>query len=339
MTKRPSDQTTVSSIKVSIAMATFNGVGYVVEQLESIAAQSRVPDEIVVVDDGSDDDTTAMIESWAADSALEVRLERNTERLGYAQNFSRALSVVTGDVVFPCDQDDRWDTAKIERMLAVLDKRPGEDVLICDAHLADVWLRRTGRTKLEQIRRAGMPESAFFMGCCMAIRKTFLDRVLPIPEGFPDHDRWIALLARGLGKLRVIEEPLQDYRLHGNNQSRHPANIVQPLGRIAYLRHRAQTSTTARLQASLKQRVADNQMLLDWACAQQEAEHVGDAEAAALQDFIETLNHRIDSINARCDLQWNARRHRLGKILHLAGRGGYQHFSGWKSAFRDLIRR
>jgi len=319
-------------------MATFNGATYVIEQLDSFAAQTRVPDEVVIIDDSSTDETFPLVQAWAAKTGLQVRLEQNPERLGHAQNFSRALSLATGDVVFPSDQDDRWDERKIERMLQELEANPAVDVLIGDARLTDESLKPAGRTKLEKIRRAGMPEEEFFMGCCMAVRGAFLERILPVPKGFPEHDLWIAVIARALDRLRILEEPMQDYRLHDHNQSRHPANLLQRLGRWRYLRNRVRQSITSNLRASLKQRAANNQALLDWAYAAQ-SRSASARERAALDRFIDRLNHHIDSIDARRDLLQKRRRERLGDIVRLSRRKGYSHFSGWKSAIRDTVRR
>jgi len=271
-------------------------------------------------------------------SALNVRLEKNTTRLGHAQNFSRALSLARGDFVFPSDQDDRWDDAKIERMLKQLDASPAVDVLICDARIADADLNLAGRTKLEKIRRAGMPEEEFFMGCCMAIRSSFLERVLPIPKGFPEHDLWLAEIARAMDRMEILETPLQDYRLHERNQSRHPANLLQRLGRLRYLRQRMRQSVTVSLQASLKQRAANAQRLLDWAYAEQ-GRVAGGRERIALDRFVERLNSQIDSIDMRRELLHKRRRNRIGDIVRLSKINGYRHFSGWKSAVRDLVRR
>ena len=74
-------------------MATLNGGAYLAEQLASLAAQSRTPDELVICDDGSTDDTIAVIEQFQRSAAFPVRLHRNSERLGYSLNFSRAANL------------------------------------------------------------------------------------------------------------------------------------------------------------------------------------------------------------------------------------------------------
>lgn len=56
-----------------------------------------------------------------------------------------------------------------------------------------------------------------YIGCCMAVRKEILKKVLPIPEKVWIHDQWIGLLAEQLGTVIFLEEPLLLYRRHGEN--------------------------------------------------------------------------------------------------------------------------
>src|SRR5437773_2588198 len=93
---------------ISIAMATYNGAKFIREQLASLAAQTRLPHEIVVSDDCSTDATVSIIEDFAATVAFPVRLHRNPTNIGVARNFERALRACSGGIVFICDQDDFW---------------------------------------------------------------------------------------------------------------------------------------------------------------------------------------------------------------------------------------
>ena len=79
----------------SVAMATFNGAAHLEPQLASILAQSRLPSELVMSDDGSDDGTRAQLERFAAVAPFPVRMLHGPERLGVTRNFGRALTVVT----------------------------------------------------------------------------------------------------------------------------------------------------------------------------------------------------------------------------------------------------
>jgi len=91
-------------------MATCNGERFVAEQVESLLEGTRVPDEIVVVDDASTDGTIAATERAlrAAPATTSVRVERNRANEGAPLAFARGVRLSTGDAVLFCDQDDRW---------------------------------------------------------------------------------------------------------------------------------------------------------------------------------------------------------------------------------------
>ena len=86
-------------VRISVAMCTYNGAEFLPAQLESIFAQTRTADEIVVCDDGSTDETRSLIPQ-------NVILHENEKKLGTAKNFERAIGLCTGDVIVLSDQDD-----------------------------------------------------------------------------------------------------------------------------------------------------------------------------------------------------------------------------------------
>ncbi|HEV2835287.1 MAG TPA: glycosyltransferase, partial [Pyrinomonadaceae bacterium] len=100
-------------MNLSIALGTYNGAVYLKEQLESIAAQTRTPDELVISDDQSTDDTLRLIEEFAATAGFPVPLSVNESNLGTAKNFEKAISLCRGDVILLSDQDDVWHSDKL----------------------------------------------------------------------------------------------------------------------------------------------------------------------------------------------------------------------------------
>ena len=97
-------------MKISVALATFNGEKYIKEQLQSILSQQLPVDEVVISDDGSSDSTPEIIKDFIKDNELENwSFSVNEKNLGYAQNFIHTIKKTTGDIVFLCDQDaDLW---------------------------------------------------------------------------------------------------------------------------------------------------------------------------------------------------------------------------------------
>ena len=100
-------------ISVSVALATYNGERHIRRQLESLAAQSHLPAELVVTDDCSNDNTVAIIDEFARTASFPVNIYQNKDRLGFRANFMRAASLCQSELISFCDQDDYWYSQKI----------------------------------------------------------------------------------------------------------------------------------------------------------------------------------------------------------------------------------
>ena len=210
-------------MKVSIALASYNGGAYILDQLKSFTTQSKLPDEVIVSDDCSTDNTVELIKKFAINAPFEIKIYVNESNIGYSRNFNNALSKTTGDLIFLSDQDDVWFNTKIEKiyMLAAADKSL---LIMNDAEITDSNLKRTGVTKLKQIISLGNNTDKFVMGCCAAIKRELLDLALPIDINFPAHDTWISWLADYMKLKKITPEVLQYYRRHDSNESKYLAN-------------------------------------------------------------------------------------------------------------------
>ncbi|MCE0745352.1 glycosyltransferase, partial [Acetobacter sicerae] len=102
-------------MKISVALATYNGAQYLREQLDSIAKQTILPFELVVSDDGSTDQTLDIILDFASTVSFPVRILENKQKLGYRRNFLHVAKACYGEAVAFCDQDDIWHNDKLER--------------------------------------------------------------------------------------------------------------------------------------------------------------------------------------------------------------------------------
>ena len=149
-------------MKISVALATYNGGRFLNDQLQSIAAQDRRPDELVVCDDGSSDETPAMLWKFAATCPFEVRLEMNGRHLGAGGNFSRAVASCRGDVIALCDQDDVWLPAKLARLESAFAADTRTGFVFSDATLIDAESRLLRRRLWETLgfARDGSGKSA-----------------------------------------------------------------------------------------------------------------------------------------------------------------------------------
>lgn len=206
-------------MKISIALATYNGEKYIEEQLKSIYNQTIKPDEIIISDDNSNDKTIKIINETKKFTNIKHEVIENKNRTGYSLNFNRALQSVNGDVIFLCDQDDFWFENKIEYVLNQFKENTNIWVVMNNAMFTDESLNQLGTTKLDEHKRYDRKLNGYHIGCCAAVRKELLDYCLPIPSNKVGHDNWIISIAEGLGKRKIINSVLQYYRRHGNNQS------------------------------------------------------------------------------------------------------------------------
>src|ERR1700677_1057663 len=127
----------MTNSRVSVAMCTYNGSRYVSEQLLSIASQGRVPDELVVCDDGSVDNTVDLLDEFASQAPFQVRILVNDQTLGPAKNFEKAILLCQGEIIALADQDDIWRTQKLEVLIRAFEQNPGAAYVFSDAEMAD----------------------------------------------------------------------------------------------------------------------------------------------------------------------------------------------------------
>lgn len=219
-----------NGLSLSIALATYNGERYLAEQLDSIAQQTRLPDELIITDDASIDATSTLVLDFAKRAPFTVRFQVNNERLGSTRNFERAIRVCNGDIIFLCDQDDVWYPSKIALMEERFIKNPSAGAVFTDADVVGQDMRpfgkrlwktfRFSREEQERITACDalnvLLKHSVVTGATMAFRSTYRDLVLPLPDTW--HDAWIALLIGTTSCLDAIPKPLIAYRQHNSNQ-------------------------------------------------------------------------------------------------------------------------
>lgn len=319
---------------VSIAMATYNGESFLNDQIDSFLAQTRLPDELVVCDDGSTDNTMSILNKFANRATFEVRLYRNKSNLGYSKNFEKAIRKCEGDIILLSDQDDVWFDKKIERVVEEFEDSDPPLVVINDCGLTDKDLNPSGLSKIDQIEAVGMSTDSFEPGCCTAISSMLKPLILPVPTKHQAHDNWIHQVGQVLGKRVVVPDTLQWYRRHGDATSEWFVNRADDsLSEIDTVKAYAVTDPTGPLEGRLevlktiesRLEVKKNYITqrLDWVDLGGALDRIN-AEKKAIRDRIDIL-----SDNSLYRRSWG--------ILKLWRNGGYKYFSGYKSAVKDFV--
>ena len=215
-------------MSISIAMTTYNGARYLQEQLQSIADQSRLPDQVVIVDDRSSDQSQELIEAFATSVPFLVNVHVNETTCGPTRNFQRAVELCGGEIIVLCDQDDRWHPEKLFRIEEAFSSCSKLGLVFSDAELIDehgqslnrrLW-QQTLNDNYECAIRSGkafeiLLQHDVVTGATLAFRQCYREAVLPFPTGIPLlHDGWIALIIAAIGKVTTLRQALIEYRLH-----------------------------------------------------------------------------------------------------------------------------
>lgn len=113
---------------VSVVMCTYNGAKFIREQIASILQQTYPLHEIIIQDDNSDDETWSILSECAARNP-KITIYSNEEKHGVNGNFLSAMKRASGDFIAIADQDDIWETDKIEIQMKAIGKN-----LLCSGH-------------------------------------------------------------------------------------------------------------------------------------------------------------------------------------------------------------
>lgn len=219
---------------VWILLPTYNGARFVAEQIASIERQTGAEWRLLVRDDGSTDDTVQVVDRLAASDARIERLRDGVGNVGVVANVGMLMAAAMArgarDVML-ADQDDVWLPHKIPVSLDVLRQAerevgPGRPVLVhTDLAVVDETLRPVAPSFLRFQRKRHEPldplgpllVTNFVTGCTVLFNHALLRLAVPVPEGAPMHDWWLALCAAAAGTIRFHPEATVLYRQHGSN--------------------------------------------------------------------------------------------------------------------------
>ncbi len=221
-------------MSISVAMCTYNGSKFLLEQLTSIANQTQAVDELVVCDDCSTDNTVEIIGQFAKTVTFPVRVFVNSTNLGSNRNFEKCLSLCQNEIIILCDQDDVWLPQKVEKICVCFTTNKHIDGVFSNANIIDEHSNLTGQTAWEAVSFGTKAQNLWkngqafdillkgyvVTGATLAIRRYILPEILPVPTLIKEliHDGWIALWLSIDNRIMMVEEPLVLYRQHTSQQ-------------------------------------------------------------------------------------------------------------------------
>ncbi|MHB9073702.1 MAG: glycosyltransferase family 2 protein [Desulfobaccales bacterium] len=319
-------------ITISIALCTYNGEQFLPEQLNSFLAQTRQPDELVVCDDGSTDQTMEILEKFKRKAPFPVSLYINEQNLGFRRNFEKAMSLCQGNLIAFSDQDDIWLPEKLKAVEQIFEKYPSAGYAFHDAFLVDEEMNWLGLSLWDKYNFSFQLKNHFnpgeFVKYYMCLGQTILgatitmnaklrEYLLPLPDHWA-HDSWIAFAGSLNMEVIALSKKLNKYRQHSH----------QLFG--------VSTSLLGRYKQAKK---ADNSIFKGQAIGWKEAmtRLSSDIRLTCDKDILRQVSNKINHLEVRGNL--------TGSILHklpiivkeIKNRRYHRYSNGWKSAIRDLL--
>lgn len=203
---------------ISVIVATYNGKLYLKEQLNSVLAQTYPNFEVIIVDDCSADETIEVARKVINHAGFtRSSIFINTENIGINKTFQRGIEQSRGDYIAFCDQDDIWETHKLETLYDALQSAKSEVVFAPsrkmrpNGQLGGILIRpeiSSNPFKRLLNNRA--------RGASVLLTRSYIDRLLPFPDkGL--YDKWILFHALAEENVTTLREPLDRYRIHAAN--------------------------------------------------------------------------------------------------------------------------
>ena len=202
---------------VSVIMAVYNGQQYVLEALNSVLKQKVESLEFIIIDDGSTDNTVAIIKSTIATVRLPYKIslyQQSNHGLAASQNW--ALTLATGKYISFMDADDIWEPNKLERQLGVLTAQPALDMVF--GHVLQFHSPELSAAECARILCPSQPQVSLMSNSMLATKSIF-DKVGYFDTSWrkgPFID-WFARTIEAKARYIILPEVVYHRRLHKNN--------------------------------------------------------------------------------------------------------------------------
>lgn len=212
-------------MKSSICLATYNGERFIGEQMESILNQINNDDEIIIVDDCSNDNTVNILKS-INDPRINIYVNEINE--GHVFSFERSIALAKNEIIFMSDQDDIWLENRYQLLKSELIKNNAL-LVSSNSNFIDSLGNNLDMT-LIQLKREDSSNYFFnivniflgkagYYGCCMVFKKELIKFILPFPSYIESHDLWIAMVANYKKSNIHFDAKTLARRIHGTNAS------------------------------------------------------------------------------------------------------------------------
>jgi glycosyltransferase involved in cell wall biosynthesis len=213
-------------LPISVILTTFNGARYLKKQINSILTQTVLPEEVIICDDNSTDDTAFILNGYAGNGLINFHV--NSKQIGVVENFKKAAKLAKqGNWIVFADQDDIWIPGKLEKLrkeMQLIDDTTKPALIYSDLTIINdndevifesFWEKQ--KIRPEKINLSTLLYGNVVTGCTMIVNSAMVVEFLKMDSHNFLHDEWLALIAYSFGEAKFLREKLVLYRQHDNN--------------------------------------------------------------------------------------------------------------------------
>lgn len=211
--------------KVDILVATYKpNIVYLKQQIDSILNQTYKNIQVIISDDFSEDENVIKVLEQYKEQDNRISVYLQEKNLGYIKNFEFLLKQSKANYIAFCDQDDIWDTNKIEKSLQILKER-NVDLVYCNArHINEKneiihhnYFQYKNMPLVKGKNNILAISRYLGLGCSQLFTAEVRDKMIPYTSSVMAHDWLVSFIANEGNGVDYIEEPLFSYRLHTEN--------------------------------------------------------------------------------------------------------------------------
>lgn len=210
---------------VSVVIPVYNGEKYIAECLESVYQQTYPFFEVIIIDDGSTDQSLEIINKMPGEKKI---ISQKNKDVSHARN--TGIKNASGQLIAFLDQDDLWDKRRLEKLIKIFLKNPDVDLFFTDLskfnderknwHPKDRH-KAASRLSDENLFENLIRKNVLMPSAVMVKKDSFIKAGMFDPEfrTCGDYEMWLRMAAKGK-RFRYLPEPLTLCRQHGENTSK-----------------------------------------------------------------------------------------------------------------------
>lgn len=212
---------------VSIVMPAYNCEKYVVEAINSILAQTYRNWELLVLDDGSKDDTLRIIEEFSQKDSR-IKALPNGKNMGVSATRNRGIELASGEWIAFLDSDDMWKPEKLEKQFEIVEKEAAEFLFTGSSYINEEGEAYKEIFEVpEKITYKKLRNQNVISCSSVLVKKKYFEHIkMEKDEMHEDYAVWLRILKTGVTAFGV-NEPLLIYRISRNSKSGNKMKTVK----------------------------------------------------------------------------------------------------------------